>query len=202
MATKDKETTAQPTAEQAAEGNPKKWFVLRVQSNREERVRNNLVRLVELEGLSERIPQVLVPSESVTEMRGGKRQVVDRKLYPGYVLVQMEVDERGHIPDDLWHRVRETSGVGDFIGGEKPWPMRDEEVARILGQAREVEVETPKLDIDLREGEMVEIKEGPFKNVEGYVEEVNRASGKVKVVINIFNRATPVELEYWQVESV
>lgn len=188
--------------EDGKNGKPLRWFVLRVQSNREERVRDNLQRLLDLEGLNERIPQVLVPSETVTEMRGGKRQTVERKLYPGYVLVQMEVDEGGHIPDELWHRVRETSGVGDFIGGEKPWPMREDEVNRILGQAEEVEVEAPKLDIDLKEGEMVEIKEGPFKNTEGYVEEVNPASGKVKVVIEIFNRATPVELEYWQVESV
>lgn len=181
---------------------PKRWFVLRVQSNREERVRENLDRLIELEQLRERVPEVMVPTESVTEMRGGKRTVVERKLYPGYVIVQVEVDERGHIPDELWHRIRGTSGVGDFIGGEAPWPMRDEEVARIMGQAEEVEVETPKLKIDLKEGEMVEIREGPFKNVEGYVEEVNPTSGKVKVVINIFNRSTPVELEYWQVESV
>jgi transcriptional antiterminator NusG len=184
------------------EQKPKRWFVLRVQSNREARVRVNLERLLELEQLREREPEVLVPTESVTEMRGGKRTVVERKLYPGYVIVQVEVDEQGHIPDDLWHRIRETNGVGDFIGGEAPWPMRDEEVARILGQAEEVEVEAPKLKIDLREGEMVQITEGPFKNVEGYVEEVNPTSGKVKVVINIFNRSTPVELEYWQVESV
>ena len=181
---------------------PMRWFVLRVQSNREEHVRANLERLLELQGMKERVPEVLVPSESVTEMRGGKRTVVERKLYPGYVIVQVEVDDRGHVPDDLWHQIRETGGVGDFIGGEQPWPMRNEEVARILGQAEEVQVEAPKLRIDLREGQMVEIKEGPFKNVEGYVEEVNPASGKVKVVINIFNRSTPVELEYWQVQEV
>ncbi len=179
-----------------------RWFVLRVQSNREERVRENLNRLLDLEQLRERVPEVMVPTESVTEMRGGKRTVVERKLYPGYVIVQVEVDERGHIPDDLWHRIRETSGVGDFIGGEAPWPMRDEEVGRILGRAEEIEIEAPKLKIDLKEGQLVRITEGPFKNVEGYVEEVNPANGKVKVVINIFNRSTPVELEYWQVESV
>jgi len=181
---------------------PRRWFVLRVQSNREEQVRNNLERMLELEGIADRVPKVLVPTEAVTELRGGKRVVVQRKLYPGYVIVQVETDEKGNVPQELWHRVRETSGVGDFIGGDKPWPMRNEEVARMLGQAEEVEVESPKLKIDLREGEMVQIKEGPFKNVEGYVEEVNPTSGKVKVVINIFNRSTPVELEYWQVQSV
>jgi transcriptional antiterminator NusG len=179
-----------------------RWFVLRVQSNREEQVRGNLETMLELEGLTDRVSKVLVPTEAVTELRGGKRHVVQRKLYPGYVIVQVESDEKGNIPQDLWHRIRETSGVGDFIGGDKPWPMRDDEVARMLGQAEEVEVEAPKLRIDLREGELVQIKEGPFKSVEGYVEEVNPTSGKVKVVIHIFNRATPVELEYWQVQTV
>jgi len=181
---------------------PKRWFVLRVQSNREVRVLENLERLLELEELKDSVPEVMVPTESVTEMRAGKRTVIERKLYPGYVIVQVQVDEQGHIPEDLWHHIRQTAGVGDFIGGDAPWPMREEEVARILGQVEEVEIEAPKLKIDLREGEMVEIKEGPFKNVEGYVEEVNPTSGKVKVVINIFNRSTPVELEYWQVASV
>jgi len=179
-----------------------RWFVLRVQSNREERVKQNLERLLELHNLKERVPEVLVPTEPVTELRGGKRTVVQRKLYPGYVIVHVEVDEKGNIPHELWHLIRETSGVGDFIGGDKPWPMRPEEVARLLGQAEEVEAEAPKLKIDLKEGQLVQIREGPFKNVEGYVEEVNPTSGKVKVVINIFNRSTPVELEYWQVQSV
>jgi transcriptional antiterminator NusG len=181
---------------------PLRWFVLRVQSNREETVRDSLEKILEIEQMKERVPEILVPTESVTELRGGKRQVVQRKLYPGYVIVQVEVDERGNIPQDLWQIVRETSGVGDFIGGEKPWPMRDDEVARMLGHAQEIEEEAPKLKIDLREGQMVQIKDGPFKNVEGYVDEVNPTSGKVKVIINIFNRSTPVELEYWQVQVV
>lgn len=180
----------------------RRWFVLRVQSNREEQVRENLDKLLELENIRDRVPEILVPTEAVTELRGGKRQVVQRKLYPGYVIVQVEVDGRGDIPEDLWHLVRETSGVGDFIGGEKPWALRDDEVGRMLGQAEEVEEEAPKLKIDFKEGQMVQIREGPFKGVEGYVEEVNPASGKVKVVINIFNRATPVELEYWQVQLI
>jgi transcriptional antiterminator NusG len=181
---------------------PLRWFVLRVQSNREETVRDSLEKILEIEQMKERVPEILVPTESVTELRGGKRQVVQRKLYPGYVIVQVEVDERGNIPQDLWQIVRETSGVGDFIGGEKPWPMRDDEVDRMLGHAQEIEEEAPKLKIDLREGQMVQIKDGPFKNVEGYVDEVNPTSGKVKVIINIFNRSTPVELEYWQVQVV
>jgi len=177
-----------------------RWFVLRVQSNREESVRVNLGKLLELEKARDRVPEILVPTEAVTEMRAGKRHVVQRKLYPGYVIVQVVVDEHGSIPQGLWQLIRETSGVGDFIGAEKPWPMAENEVARILGQTEEVAEEAPKLKIDLKEGQMIQIKEGPFKSVEGYVEEVNPASGKVKVVINIFNRATPVELEHWQVQ--
>lgn len=180
----------------------KRWFVLRVQSNREEQVRGNLAKMLELEEQGHRVPEILVPTEAITELRGGKRQVIQRKLYPGYVIVQVEVDERGNVPQDLWQLIRETSGVGDFIGAEKPWAMREEEVARMLGQAEEVQEEAPKLKIDFKEGQMVQIREGPFRNVEGYVEEVNRASGKVKVIINIFNRATPVELEYWQVQAL
>jgi transcriptional antiterminator NusG len=178
------------------------WFVLRVQSNREQKVCDSLVRMLEVNKLTDRVPQVLVPTESVTEIRDGKRQVVERKLYPGYVIVEVQVDERGHVPEELWQEIRDTSGVGDFIGAERPWPMRQEEVARILGRAEEVEAEAPKLEIDIKEGEMVRIKEGPFKDTEGYVEEVNPASGKIEVVINIFNRATPVELEYWQVQPL
>lgn len=177
-----------------------RWFVLRVQSNREESVRVNLGKLLELEKARDRVPEILVPTEAVTEMRAGKRHVVQRKLYPGYVIVQVVVDEHGSIPQALWQLIRETSGVGDFIGAEKPWPMAENEVGRILGQTEEVAEEAPKLKIDLKEGQMIQIKEGPFKSVEGYVEEVNPASGKVKVVINIFNRATPVELEHWQVQ--
>jgi transcriptional antiterminator NusG len=178
------------------------WFVLRVQSNREQKVCDSLVRMLEVNKLTDRVPQVLVPTESVTEIRDGKRQVVERKLYPGYVIVEVQVDERGHVPEELWQEIRDTSGVGDFIGAERPWPMRQEEVARILGRAEEVEAEAPKLETDIKEGEMVRIKEGPFKDTEGYVEEVNPASGKIEVVINIFNRATPVELEYWQVQPL
>ena len=198
MSEKQVSETSETKEEQARTG----WFVLRVQSNREERVRANLARLAEIEDVQDRIPDVIVPTESVTELRGGKRHVVQRKLYPGYVIIQIEVDESGRVPEDLWHMVRETNGVGDFIGGERPWPMRDDEVARMLGQAEEIEEVAPRLKIDLRQGQLVRIKEGPFKGREGYVDEVNPTSGKVRVIITIFSRSTPVEQEYWQIEAV
>ncbi len=195
--------TAPPeTAPVEPQGPPMGWFVLRVQSNREERVRQNLGKLIEMESLAERIPDVLVPTESVTEIRGGKRHVIERKLYPGYVIVHIEMEESGRIPDELWHVVRETSGVGDFIGSDLPWPLRDDEVDRMLGRAIEIEDTAPKLDINFKEGQLVRIKDGPFKGREGFVEEVNPTSGKVRVIISIFNRSTSVEQEYWQVDAV
>jgi len=180
---------------------PTQWFVLRVQSNREEEVRGNLVRAVGLEQQEENVPRVLVPTQTVTEIRGGRRHEVERKLYPGYVLIEVSTDEEGKIPQQLWFMIRGTSGVGDFIGGDYPWPLREEEVARLLGQAEEKQEQAPLLDMGFKEGEMVEIKEGPFHDMKGQVEEINRASGRVKVVISVFNRPTSVELDYWQLES-
>jgi len=178
----------------------KQWFVLRVQSNREEEVRDNLDRAIRLAQKEDQIPTVFVPTQTVTEIRGGKRQQVERKLFPGYVMIEVETDQSGHVPQALWYLIRETSGVGDFIGGEDPWPLREEEVNRLLGQAEEKKEEAPVLKIEFKEGDMVEVKDGPFHDMKGQVEEINPASGRVKVVINVFNRATPVELDYWQVE--
>ena len=178
----------------------KQWFVLRVQSNREEEVRDNLKRAIELQARQDLVPSVFVPTVTVTEIRGGKRQQVERKLYPGYVLVEVETEESGRVRDEVWFLVRETSGVGDFLGGEHPWPLREDEVARLLGQAEEKKEDAPTLEIAFKEGDMVEIKEGPFHDMKGQVEEINATSGRVKVVINVFNRPTSVELDYWQVE--
>ena len=177
----------------------KQWFVLRVQSNREQEVRDNLERAVEVQDKEDDIPNVLVPTQTVTEIRGGKRYDVERKLYPGYVLIEVETDDEGAIPDSLWFLIRETSGVGNFIGGEKPWPLTADEVNRLVGREEEEEEEEPVLEIDFQEGDMVEITEGPFHDMKGQVEEINPATGRVKVVVSVFNRPTPVELDYWQV---
>ena len=171
-----------------------RWYVLRVASGQEDRVRRGLEARVRAQGMEERIPRILVPTETVTAMKGGRRRTIKRKLYPGYVLVEMALD------DPTWFLIRETPGVGDFIGGEHPWPLRPEEVARLLGQAEERQEEAPELKIDFKEGDMVEVKEGPFHDMKGQVEEINPASGRVKVLISVFNRPTSVELDYWQVE--
>lgn len=178
---------------------PTQWFVLRVQSNREEDVRESLERRLRAEAMEDLMPRVLVPVESVTEIRGGRKRIVQRKLYPGYVIVEVDVDEKGKVSDDLWFLIHDTAGVGDFIGGNRPSPMSQKDINRLLGQVERAE-EPPKLKIDFSEGDVVKIKEGPFQNFKGNVEEVNEATGRVRVVITIFNRSTPVDLEYWQIE--
>ena len=173
------------------------WYILKVQSNRERSIAEALERKFAIEGLSKYCDQVIVPTEKVTEFKGGKKKVVERKLYPGYIVVHM------HINDDTWFAVRETSGVGDFTGaGGKPTPMLANEVARIVQTETEETTESPKLDIKFASGDKVKVKEGNFESFEGEVGSIDEASGRVTVMINIFGRSTPVELEYWQIEAM
>ena len=189
-----------------------KWFVVRVLSGREESVVQSLNRRVQAAGLQEKIPKVLVPYEMVSEIRGGKRRIKKRKIFPGYVLVQMEVPEEdsgaegaeeGHlgIDQEVWYVLRDTPGFGDFVGGKKPMPLEQEEADRML-KMMEDPSRKPVPRIHLKRGDPVKIKEGPFENFDGVVEEVNPEKGIVKVVVAIFGRSTPVELEYWQVETI
>src|SRR5689334_1192425 len=173
------------------------WFILKVQSNRERTIAEALERKMKIEGYERYFDQAIVPTEKVTEFKGGKKKVVERKLYPGYIVVHM------HINDDTWFAVRETSGVGDFTGaGGKPTPMLASEVARIIQTEEEETSEAPKLDIKFAKGDKVKVKEGNFESFEGEVNTIDEASGRVTVMINIFGRSTPVELEYWQIEAV
>jgi transcriptional antiterminator NusG len=173
------------------------WYILKVQSNRERSIAEALERKMRIEGLDRFFDQVIVPTEKVTEFKGGKKKVVERKLYPGYIVVHM------HINDITWFAVRETSGVGDFTGaGGKPTPMLPHEVSRIIQTEEEETSESPKLDIKFSSGDKVKVKEGNFENFEGEVSTIDEASGRVTVMINIFGRSTPVELEYWQIEAV
>ena len=181
-----------------------KHYILKVQSNREKSIAAALQRKVRVEGLDRYFdkdengdPWVKVPTEKVTEFKAGKKKIVERKLYPGYIVVKM------HINDDTWFAVRETSGIGDFTGaGGKPSPMLPHEVARIVQTEEEESAETPKLDIRFKVGERVKVKDGTFEGFEGEVGAIDSQSGKISVMINIFGRSTPVELEYWQVENV
>jgi transcription termination/antitermination protein NusG len=173
------------------------WYILKVQSNRERSIAEALERKMRIEGYEKYFDQAIVPTEKVTEFKGGKKKVVERKLYPGYIVVHM------HINDDTWFAVRETSGVGDFTGaGGKPSPMLPSEVARIVQTEEEETSEQPKLDIKFKTGDKIKVKEGNFENFEGEVAKIDEASGRVTVLIHIFGRSTQVELEYWQIEAV
>ncbi len=174
----------------------REWFVLRVASGQEDRVRRSLEARVKANGLEERIPRILVPTETVTAMKGGKRRTIRKKVYPGYVLVEMELD------DPTWFLIRETPGVGDFINSNgRPQPMAEEEVEKLLGMV-EKDTDKPKLKIEFKKGDAVKIKEGPFENYDGIVDEVDPKKGGVKVIITVLNRPTSVELGYWQVEAI
>jgi len=180
------------------EGEPQmNWFILKVQSNREDSIRDSLQRRVKVAGLERFFGEIIVPTEMVSEFKGGKKRVVKRKLYPGYLVAHMEIN------DETWFLVRETPGIGDFTGSAgKPTPMLPHEVAKIVAKQEEKADEAPKLKINFNVGDRVKINEGTFENFEGEVDSIDEASGRVTVMINIFGRSTPVELEYWQIESI
>ena len=183
-----------PAAETAGH---KDWYILKVQVNREESIKEHLKRRIQLTGLENYFDEILVPTEKVTTVKNGKKRVTKRKLYPGYIMVNMEIN------DDTWFLVRETSGIGDFTGAAgKPTPMLAHEVQRILQTEKADTEEAPKLKIPYEVGDMVKITDGTFKEIEGEVATIDAVTGRVTVIITIFARSTPVELEYWQVEKV
>jgi transcriptional antiterminator NusG len=174
------------------------WYVLKVQSSREDTIRDALERRVKIQGLQRYFGRIVVPTEKITEIRNNKKRIVERKTYPGYIMVEMELNEK------TWFTVRETPGVGDFVGAHgTPTKMTDDEVRKMLNLEEKTKDEkTPQVRIDVERGDRVKIKDGPFENFEGSVEEVIEARGLVKVMLIIFNRPTPVDLEYWQVERI
>jgi len=173
------------------------WFVLKVQSNRERTIRNSLLRGIKRDGLEEHFGEIIIPMEKVAETKGGKKRIVERKLYPGYIMIQMSLN------DDSWYLVRDTSGVGDFTGASgKPMPMEPHEIERMLGTEEEQEAEPTRVKIDLSQGETIKITDGPFESFEGIVDAIDEASGKISVLVEIFGQSTPVELESWQVETI
>ena len=181
-----------------------KWYFVRCQSGREDSIRKQLETRIQIKGLQDVIPQVLVPFERVTDMKGGKRRVVSRKLYPGYLMVQADFGEGGEEPRTMEARatLRETPGFGDFLGTRgEPSALTEAQVTSILSRMSDSE-ERPQVAIALRKGDMVKIKSGAFDGFDGTVDEVNPDKGTVKVIVTIFGRPTPVELEYWEVESL
>ena len=183
-------------ATQSASDPNLRWYVVRVQSGREESVKDGLLRRVNAAGLQTKITNVIVPTEKVTEIRSGRKTVREKKLYPGYIMIQMLQDK------DAWFLVRETPGIGDFLGLKEPIPMAEHEVNKMLVEQTGAEEEKPRIKIDFQKGDTVRVKEGAFENFDGIVEEINSQKGLVGITITIFGRATRVELEYWQVEKV
>jgi len=176
---------------------PKCWYILKVQSNREDSIADALKRRVKVAGMDGYFSEIIVPVEMVTEFKGGKKRVVRRKLYPGYIVVHMAITE------ESWFLVRETPGIGDFTGSAgRPTPMLANEVSRIVKKDDEVTGEAPRIDIRVKPGDRVKIKEGTFENFEGDVDKIDEANGRVTVMINIFGRSVPTEMEHWQIETL
>jgi transcriptional antiterminator NusG len=173
----------------------KQWYIIHTYSGFETKVAESLRQRADAFGMGDAIAQVLIPTEDVVEMREGKKVVSSKKFFPGYVLVQMEMS------DNAYHVVKNTPKVTSFLGGTKPTPVPDEEVERIVNRVREA-VEKPKPKFDFRAGETVRIVDGPFNNFTGSVEEINEDRSTLKVMVTIFGRATPVELEFLQVERL
>ncbi|MHC4107075.1 MAG: transcription termination/antitermination protein NusG [Planctomycetota bacterium] len=177
------------------------WFVLRVASNKENYVRETLLRKVQIEGLSLLVGRIMVPTEKTKTLKGGKQRITETKLYPGYVFVEMKLQEDGRIPQDVFFLIKETTGVGDFVGtAGRPTPMEPHEAEKMLFDSRKPE-ETPIVKMEFAAGDHVMIREGPFENYEGTVDEVLPDKGLVRVLVTIFGRQAPIELEYWQIQK-
>ncbi|UTW44847.1 transcription termination/antitermination protein NusG [bacterium SCSIO 12696] len=174
----------------------KRWYVVHAYSGYEKKVAGSLKERIELHGMEEQFGEVLVPTEEVVEMRGGQKRKSERKFFPGYVLVQMELS------DDTWHLVKETPRVMGFIGGkaDRPAPITEREAEAILQRMHDSE-EKPKPKTMFEPGEVVRVIDGPFNDFNGVVEEVNYEKSRLHVAVSIFGRTTPVELEFTQVEK-
>ena len=186
-----------PAAAPPAPASAKRWYIVHAYSGMEKAVERNLRERIDRAGMQDKFGRILVPTEEVVELKNGKKTVTERRIYPGYVLVEMEM------ADDTWHLVKHTNKVTGFIGGAKnrPAPISDAEVAKIVNQMQEG-VDKPKPKVEWTVGELVRVKEGPFTDFNGAVEEVNYEKSKVKVSVTIFGRATGVELDFAQVEKV
>ena len=174
----------------------KQWYVVHTLTGHEEKVKSSLQKAIDTNAFEGMVSQVMVPMEKVSEVKGGKKKITERRVFPGYVMIEMDLS------DETWYRIKSTPGVSGFVGtGVRPMPLREEEVSQIL-QSTQEKMEKPIPKVSFENGEAVRINEGPFTNFNGVVEEIHPEKGKLKVTVTIFGRATPVELEYWQVEKV
>ena len=171
----------------------KKWYVVHTYSGFEEKVKASLEEKVKRLGLEEKIGRVMIPTEKVIQLKGGKKKETERKFYPGYILVEMELD------DESWHIIKSIPRVTSFVGGTKPVPVDEEEVDIIIQQLEKGVA--PQVKMQFEQGDVVRIIDGPFTNFNGYVEEVDMDHGRLRVMVSIFGRQTPVELNFFQVEK-
>ncbi len=171
----------------------KNWYVVHTYSGFEEKVRLSIEEKIEALGLQEKIARVLIPTERVVELRAGKKRESDKKFYPGYILVEMELD------DETWHMVKNIPRVTGFVGGKKPVAIPEEEVDIIMQQVERGPV--PQVKTQYQKGDSVRITDGPFSNFNGLVEDVDMDHGRLRVMVSIFGRQTPVELNFFQVEK-
>jgi transcriptional antiterminator NusG len=185
------------TPETAAPAGNMRWYVVHAYSGMEKAVERNLRDRIERAGMQSKFGRILVPTEEVVELKHGKKSVSQRRFFPGYVLVEMEM------ADDTWHLVKHTSKVTGFVGGarNRPAPISEAEVLKIVNQMQEG-VDKPRPKVEWTVGELVRVKEGPFTDFNGAVEDVNYEKSKVSVSVTIFGRATPVELDFSQVEKI
>ena len=174
--------------------NDKQWYVIHTYSGHEERVKKNLEQRIKFMDSANEITQVVIPTEDEIEVKGGRRRTVTRKILPGYVLVQMNMDEHS------WSVVRNTPGVTGFVGsGNTPTPLQENEVGEILKQ---MSAETPKVKVGFRKGQSIRVTDGPFIDFVGVVDEINLEKGKVKVLLSLFGQETPVELDFLQIDKL
>lgn len=174
----------------------KHWYVVHTQTGYEDRIKSILDSKVKAGMAKDNVAQILVPKEQVSEVKAGKKRISQRKFFPGYILVEME------LTDDTWYMIKSIPGVTGFVGaGSRPLPLRDDEIGMILKQTQDAK-EKPTPKVLFEKGESVRVVDGPFMNFTGTIEDTNPAKGKIKVMILIFGRATPVELETWQVEKM
>jgi transcriptional antiterminator NusG len=185
------DTSEAPPSEDADEG--RRWYVVHCYSGYENKVRHAIEQRIETMGMQDRIFDVVVPTEEQIEIKEGKRRNVERRVFPGYILVEMVMDE------DSWYVVRNTPGVTGFVGmGNRPTPLRDEEIAQIM---KRMEAEAPVVKVTFKSGQKVRIIDGPFNDIVGIVSEIDMERSKVRVMVSFFGRETPVELDFLQVEK-
>jgi transcription termination/antitermination protein NusG len=175
------------------------WFVLRVASNKESSVRDTLLRKVQIEAMPHLVGRILVPTEKTKTVKAGKQRITETKLYPGYVFVEMKLEDDGRIPQDVFFLIKETTGVGDFVGTKgRPTPMKQHEIEKMLAASLKPE-DQPMVKMVYEKGDIVTIQEGPFQGYEGTVDELLPDKGLVRVLVTIFGRQAPVEIEEWRI---